>query len=100
MWWFRYCFSRLDKKNKATKNSKNIDNKCFKYELTVALNYEEIKWNPERVSNIKPCLNKYNWKGINYPSKIDDWKNNQQLPLILCILKKKKYVQLISQNLI
>ena len=33
------------------------------------IKYEEIKWNPERVSNIKPYINKYNWKGINYPSK-------------------------------
>ena len=31
----------------------------------------EIKRNPERVSNIKPFINKYNWEGINYPSKID-----------------------------
>ena len=23
---------------------------------------------------IKPFVNKYNWKGINYPSKIDDQK--------------------------
>ena len=77
MWWFRYCFSRLDEKNKATKNSKNTDDKCFKYEVAVALNYEEIKWNPERVLNIKPSLNKYNWKGINYPSKIDDWNRQK-----------------------
>ena len=39
---------------------------------TVALNYEEIKKNSERLSNIKPFKNKYNCKGINYPSKIDD----------------------------
>ena len=39
---------------------------------TVPLNYVKFKWNPERVSNIKPFINKYNWKGINYPSKIDD----------------------------
>ena len=31
-------------------------------------------WNPEKVSNIKPFINTCNWKGINYPSKIDDWK--------------------------
>ena len=24
--------------------------------------------------HIKLCINKYNRKGINYPSKIDDWK--------------------------
>ena len=40
----------------------------------VALNYGEIESHPERVSNIKPFINKYNWKGINYPSKIDDCK--------------------------
>ena len=58
------------KNKKATINPKNEDDKCFQY-ATVALNYEEIKCNPERVSNIKPFINKYNWKGINYPSKID-----------------------------
>ena len=40
--------------------------------VTVVLNYEEIKRNPETVSNIKPFTSKFNWKGINYPSKIDD----------------------------
>ena len=50
-----------------------MDDKCFQYGATVALNYEEIKSNPEKVSKIKPFINKYNWKGINYPSKIDDW---------------------------
>ena len=29
---------------------------------------------PERVSNIIPFRNKYNWEGINYQPKIDDWK--------------------------
>ena len=60
------------KKKKATMNPKNKDNKCFQYAATVVLNYEEIKWNPERVSNIKPFLNKDNWEEMSYPSKIDD----------------------------
>ena len=37
--------------------------------------YEEIVHSPERVSIIKPFINKYNWEGINYPSKLDDWKS-------------------------
>ena len=41
-------------------NQKNEDDKSFQYAATVALNCEEIKWNPERVSNIKPFVNKYN----------------------------------------
>ena len=40
----------------------------------VALNHREIKWSPERVSNIEPFINKRNWDGIKYPSKIEDWK--------------------------
>ena len=66
------------KKKKATINPKNTDDTCFQYAATIALNYEEIKRNPERVSNNKPFINKYNWKGINYPSKIDDWKTFQK----------------------
>ena len=58
----------------------------------------------QAVSKIKPFINKYNWKGINYPSKIDNWKmfekNNPTIALnILHIKEKKKYVQLISQKL-
>ena len=62
------------KKQNATINPKTEDDKSFKYAATVALNYEESKWNPERVSNIIPFINKCNWEGINYPSKIGDWK--------------------------
>ena len=62
------------KKKKATINLKNTeDYKCFQYAASVALSYGEIKWNPERVSSIKRFINKYNWKGINYPTKIADW---------------------------
>ena len=48
------------KKKKATINPKNIDDKWFQYAATVALNYEEIESHAERVSNIKPFINKYN----------------------------------------
>ena len=54
------------KKKKATINPKNKDGKCFKYVVTVAINYEETKSHPERVSNIKPFINKYNCKGLNH----------------------------------
>ena len=50
------------KKKKATINPKNTDDK------SVAFDYEESEWNPEITSNI-PLITKYNWKGINYPSK-------------------------------
>ena len=42
------------KNKKAITNPKNNDDKCFQYALTVALNYEQIKKNPQRLSKIKP----------------------------------------------
>ena len=38
------------KNQKATINPNNNDNKCFQYALTVALNYEIIKKDPQRKS--------------------------------------------------
>ena len=55
------------KKKKTTMNSKNKDDKCLQYAATFALNYGEVKWNPGRVSNIKPFINQYNWGEIKYP---------------------------------
>ena len=64
------------------------------YAVTVALNYEEINWNPEGVSNIQPFLNKYNWKAINCPSKMDDWKmfekSNPTIALNILYIKEKE----------
>ena len=45
----------LKNKNEKT-NSKNNDDNCFQYAITVALNHEQIKSHPERISNIKPYI--------------------------------------------
>ena len=47
----------LDWIRKKAINPKNKDDKCFQYVVMAALIYEELKWNPERVSNIKPIVN-------------------------------------------
>ena len=54
------------KNKKATMNPKSKDDKCFQYALTVALNYEQIKSHPERISSIKPFIDQYNWKEITF----------------------------------
>ena len=36
------------------------DNKCFQYAVTVTLNHEEIKNDSEKITKIKPFINKYN----------------------------------------
>ena len=40
------------------KNTKN--NMCFQYAITAALNHQNIKDHPERISKLRPFTNKYN----------------------------------------
>ena len=42
--------------------------------LTVAINYQKSKSHPERISKIKPFIDQYNWKEINFPSDKEDGK--------------------------
>ena len=37
-----------------------INNKCFQYAITVALNYEEIGKHAGRITKIKTFINRYN----------------------------------------
>ena len=53
----------------ATINPKNNDNHCFQYSLIVALNYQNIKKYLQRISKIKPFMNQYNWKEVDFPSE-------------------------------
>ena len=62
------------KDEKSTINPKNNDDKCFQYPVTLALNLDNIDNHPERISKIKPFINKYNWKDIDFPSTSKDWK--------------------------
>ena len=49
------------------------------------MNYQTIKTNPERISRLKPYINKYNWEGIEFPGGSKDWKkfegNNKKISL-------------------
>ena len=50
-----------------------------------AFSYQKIKSNPERISKIKPFIDQYNWKEIDFPSHSKDWKkfesNNKSIAL-------------------
>ena len=77
-------FKWIDTK-KATINPKNDDNKCYVYSLVISQDYKQTKKHPERISNIELFINKYNWKGINFPPQSKDWKkfelNNKLIAL-------------------
>ena len=57
------------KNEEATKNPKNSHNNCFQYALTVVLNYQSIRKYPQRISKIKPFINQYDWKEIDFPAQ-------------------------------
>ena len=73
------------KNKKSTINPKNNDNKCFQYAITLALNYDKFDRNPQRISKIKPFIENYNWKDIDFPSRRKDWNkfelNNNNIAL-------------------
>ena len=85
------------------KNSNKNDNKCFQYAVTVALNHEEIKKDPRRITKIKPFSNRYNWERITFPSEKNDWKkfdkNNVTITLNVLYAKKENiYPAYVSKH--
>ena len=73
------------KDKKCIVNQKNNDNKCFQYATILALNFNKIDRNPQRISRIKPFIGNYNWNDINFPATKKDWNrfevNNKNVTL-------------------
>ena len=57
----------------------------FRNALDDALSYQNIKTKPERISKLKPYINKYNWKGIKFLARPEEWikfeRNNKTIAL-------------------
>ena len=78
------------------------DNKFFQYALTVALNYEEIKRDVQRITKIKPFKNNCHWEGINFPSEKDNWKKFEKYNITMALnvfytKKEKIYLAYVSK---
>ena len=90
------------KDKKSTINPKNNDDKCFQYAVTLALNLDNIDNHPERISKIKPFINQYNWKDIDFVPTNKDWRklklNNDIALNILCIPHNTKKIQLAYRS--
>ena len=100
------CSPKWLNNKKATINRKNNEDNCFQYAITVALNHEQMKKDPQRITKINPFIDQYRWKEINFPSKKKDWnefeKNNKTIALnILYIPHNTEGIRrYTSQNLI
>ena len=78
----------------------------FEDALDDALNYQTIEKDPQRISKLKPYINKYNWEGIDFPAGPKEWikfeKNNKTIALnVLYIPRNTKTINVAySQNII
>ena len=90
------------KNKKSTINPKNNDYKCFQYAVTLALNLDKINSHPERTSKIKPFIEQYNWKEIDFPSTSKDLKkfelNNEIALNILYVPYNTKKLEIVYKS--
>ena len=90
------------KDKKSTINPKNNDLKCFQYAATLALNFDNINNHPEKISKIRPFIDQYNWKDIDFPATSKDWKkfelNNKVALNILFVPHNTKKIQLAYRS--
>ena len=70
--------------------------------MTLALNYDKIDRSPQRISKIKPFIEEYNWKDIDFPSTNKDWKkfelNNEVVLNILYVPHNTKNIEIIYKS--
>ena len=90
------------KNKKSAINPKNNDHKSFQYAVTLALNLDNVNSHPERISKIKPFIEQYNWKEIDFPATSKDWKkfesNNEIALNILYVPHNTKKVQVAYKS--
>ena len=88
------------KDKKSTINPKNNDDKCFQY--TLALNLDNMDNPLERISKIKPFINQYSWKNIDFPHTNKDWKkfelNNEIALKILYVPLNTRKIQVAYKS--
>ena len=76
----------------------------FPYDAASALNHKEIAKNSEKMSKIKPFIERYDCKDVDCPLGKDDWikfeDNHQKTVLIVLYARKEKkqYIKPTFQN--
>ena len=90
------------KDKRLTINPKNKDHKCFQYAATLALNLNKINKDPQRISKIKPFIDQYHWKDIEFPPTSKHWRkfeSNNKISLnILYIPHNTKKIQVAYRS--
>ena len=77
-------------KKKAIVNPQNSDEECFKWSIIAAECFKEIKWNPERITNLKRFERHYDWSGLEFPiaiNKIGIFERKNDVSITILALK-------------
>ena len=84
-----HCGFYIDSSELLKKWKKHYESKkqrCFKYSVTDTINHENIGKHPERISDIRPFIDQYDWKAMNFPIWSKDWKrfetNNKAIAVL------------------
>ena len=82
----------LNQKPIATKKSRNRDDNCFQYGLQVTLNHQNTS---EKIKKLRPCIAKYNWEEINFPSekrpvKVSDKQQINRSQCFVCAIQQRR----------
>ena len=79
---------------RSKKESITNEDNCFQNALNDALDYQRIKKDPQKISKLKPYINQYNWKDINFPSQKEGWgkfeQNNKEIALNILFVPHNK----------
>ena len=59
-------------RKKAIINPQNKDDECFKWAVIAVLEWSNIKFNPECISNLMKFAGNYDWSGLKFPLAIKD----------------------------
>ena len=79
---------------KTTKNLKDNNDTFFQYVMALVLKREQTKIDFQKITNIFPHINQYEWKDINFPSLAKEWKkletNNKSIALNVSFIPHKQ----------
>ena len=110
LWYYKYnkinLYSAVKYTNYTEWIKKTINSTSKKYKkhiqnaVTVALILEEIKKYLQRITKIKPFMNKYNWERKYVPSERDDWKKIEKNNVTYILLMFQNITEIVKRNIL
>ena len=101
---YYFAVKNLSELNSLAKKETVINGDTdFEDVLDDVLDYQTIEAHPERISKLKPYINKYNWEGIEFPARPKDWKkfdrNNKTITLnVLYVQYNTKTISVANRS--